>query len=406
MLCSLLLAAASEIKYRDTLPSLRPAKTRRQCHVHSCKEEADDVRAARQRKRCYKRRGHMEPMGMQQADMTDVPRLNVTSPSEFYERFVAGATPVILAGAAAAATREIEWDDDFLLSACRDSSGRAWQATVEVNKVIVSNNRLPLIPDWTFCDFIQNYRKPEHSDGLYCISPLTNHGVELGRHVDMPSVLRCGEIHEAVHDTRIWMSSGNTSSSLHFDTHENLMLQVEGSKRIVFWPPSQSHLTYMDSHNRFGLSPVNPDRVDLDRFPLFASMRHGMVAHLHKGDALFIPDGWWHQVRTYPAKNVAVTWEFEPYEGLEQLWPDDFQKYLKLGRWSSQVRFKYRNKKAVTTRHGPIACNETLPERTTADTYRCSENHDGSECNFMCIPQTCIAQQMLIKAHGRLQYGG
>ena len=103
----------------------------------------------------------------------------------------------------------------------------------------------------------------------------------------VPSVLRCGEIHEAVHDTRIWMSSGNTSSSLHFDTHENLMLQVEGSKRIVFWPPSQSHLTYMDSHNRFGLSPVNPDRVDLDRFPLFASMRHGMVAHLHKGDALF-----------------------------------------------------------------------------------------------------------------------
>jgi len=68
----------------------------------------------------------------------------------------------------------------------------------------------------------------------------------------MPSVLQCPEIHESVHETRLWMSSGNSSSSLHFDTHENLMLQVFGTKSVYMFPPSQSHKTYMDYHDRYG----------------------------------------------------------------------------------------------------------------------------------------------------------
>jgi hypothetical protein len=333
------------LRYEEAMPSMPPGKTKRQCHVHHCKDGPRELAQVGKR-RSHKRRGHMQPMG-QQADMREVPRENVTSPAEFYQRFVAGSAPVIVAGAAAEATRGRAWTDEFLLDACtleassddRFREGEPWRATIEVNKVIVTNTRYPLRHDWNFCDFIQNYTKPEHADGLYCISPLTDPGVKLGKHVDMPSVLRCGEIHESVHETRLWMSSGNTSSSLHFDTHENLMLQVEGSKTIVFWPPGESHLTYMDYHNRFGLSPVNPDHVDLDRFPLFAAMRGGMVAHLHKGDGLLIPDGWWHQVRTWPGKNIAVTYEFEPYEGLERLWPDGaFERYVADPKWSSQVR--------------------------------------------------------------------
>jgi hypothetical protein len=47
-----------------------------------------------------------------------------------------------------------------------------------------------------------------------------------------------------------------------------------------------------------------------------------------------IPEGWWHQVRTRPGRNAAVTWEFEPYEELlNNFWPAD-----NFGRlWSSQV---------------------------------------------------------------------
>lgn len=167
-------------------------------------------------------------------------------------------------------------------------------------------------------------------------------------------------------------------------------------------------MTYMDYHNRYGLSPVNPDRVDLDRYPLFAHLGGGKVAHLHEGDALLIPDGWWHQVRTWPGKNVAVTYEFEPYEGIDQLWPDqsDFQRFLDEPLWSRQVRMKYANKRFVTMRHGAISCNESVPAATTADTFKCSENHQSAaECNFRCIPQTCVTQQMLERAFGSFYSG-
>ena len=103
-------------------------------------------------------------------------------------------------------------------------------------------------------------------------------------------------------------------------------------------------------------------------------------------------------MRTWPGKNIAVTWEFEPFEGIEALWPQgSFERYLHDPKWSSQVRIKYENKWRTTMRHGPIRCNETIAAGLiTADMFKCSENHvSASECNFECIPQTCVTQQML-----------
>ena len=37
------------------------------------------------------------------------------------------------------------------------------------------------------------------------------------------------------------------------------------------------------------------------------------LATLRAGDALYIPDGWWHLVRSH-GRNVAVAVEFEPFD--------------------------------------------------------------------------------------------
>ncbi len=63
----------------------------------------------------------------------------------------------------------------------------------------------------------------------------------------------------------------------------------------------------------------------------------------------------------------------------------------------SQVRRKYAMTKRLTTRGGPIACNETLPARTTADTYKCRQS-TGEFCTFRCIPHSCATQQLLRRA--------
>ena len=59
------------------------------------------------------------------------------------------------------------------------------------------------------------------------------------------------------------MSAGNTTSSAHFDTHDNLLLQIDGEKEVLLWHPNESALLYSDHHDKWGLSPVNVDRVDL-----------------------------------------------------------------------------------------------------------------------------------------------
>ena len=342
LLCSAVIG--DQTRYRDVLPSFRPAKTRRECHVHKCEHRpSDETFTAR---KCHRRKGHLERMGSQQKSVPNVPRVTMSDPRAFYEKHVAAAEPVVLAGAAAAATGGVAWTDDFLSRRCHlddAHGGRPWLANVEMSKVVVSSTRGPR-EKINYCTFLRDYLKPEFKDKMYLIAPLTDPGVQLGKHVEMPAVLQCPEMHESVHETRLWMSSGNTTSELHFDTHDNLMLQVFGTKSIYFFPPSQSHKTYMDYHDRYGDSPVNPERVDLDKWPMFAQLEGGMVAHLRGGDALFIPEGWWHQIRTGPERNAAVTWEFEPYEGIATLWglldsfgQDTFEQFRADGLWSSQV---------------------------------------------------------------------
>ena len=104
---------------------------------------------------------------------------------------------------------------------------------------------------------------------------------------------------------------------------------------------------------------------------------------------------------------MAVTWEFEPYEGLTELWPQDsLQQYLRDPVWSRQTRTKYANKRSVTVRGGAIRCNETVEATVTADTFKCSENHQSAaQCNFKCIPQTCVTQQMLERVYGSFYRG-
>ena len=120
----------------------------------------------------------------------------------------------------------------------------------------------------------------------------------IGRHVQLPSVLGCSEVAESVHNTRLWMSSGGTSSSLHFDTHENLMLAIDGTKTVHFWPADQAHHLYMDYHDRFGLSPVHPDRVDLEKC---AGIAPGSWPTPCLGEARLSRRGRMVTARTFPA---------------------------------------------------------------------------------------------------------
>jgi hypothetical protein len=261
---------------------------------------------------------------MELASVTEYDVNGVNSPTVdaplFWKKHIAKYEPAVIRGAAAAVTKLEGWEDDVLLAPrdgdggsaapkCALENGRPWFVTVERNNRISHNDRLPLENGWDWCRFVREYRKPDSP--TYCIHSITEEKkIGLMNEIGLPGILGCDELYRSMHGVRMWMSRGNTTSSQHFDTHDNLMLQIAGTKDIYLSHPNESLRMYMDHHDKFGLSPINVDRVDLERFPAFKDARVEHV-HLEAGDALYIPDSYWHVIKSN-GRNIALAFEFAP----------------------------------------------------------------------------------------------
>ncbi len=159
------------------------------------------------------------------------------SSEEFYRDHVMGFRPLLLRGGSRASIRE-PWDDEFLKKRCALADGSAWHAIVEKNNRVIRNDRHPLMDGWTFCDYIYRYQLPEYNNLLYVITPLSQEGNLLRPELTLPHALGCTQLYSSFYEARLWMSGGNTTSSLHFDTHDNLLMQVDGRKTTLFWNPT------------------------------------------------------------------------------------------------------------------------------------------------------------------------
>ena len=111
----------------------------------------------------------------------------------------------------------------------------------------------------------------------------------------------------------VWIGSAGCRTQLHYDTEDNVFLQLEGRKRFRFFSPAVSerlHL-YPDAHPRARKSMLDMDGVDAARFPRFA--RDGAAppcaldVTLEPGEAVLIPALWLHEVRTSPYHGPSVS---------------------------------------------------------------------------------------------------
>jgi len=100
-----------------------------------------------------------------------------------------------------------------------------------------------------------------------------------------------------------WLGTHGTVTPLHFDLYDNFLVQVAGAKYVRLYAIDQTPLLHADDAGAGGslaqsnISPVDVERPDLGRFPRFAGAKHTDVVML-PGDALFIPKGVWHYVRS------------------------------------------------------------------------------------------------------------
>ncbi|XP_010279252.1 PREDICTED: uncharacterized protein LOC104613224 isoform X2 [Nelumbo nucifera] len=99
----------------------------------------------------------------------------------------------------------------------------------------------------------------------------------------------------------LWMNNSQSRSSTHYDPHNNLLCIVAGCKQVVLWPPSASSLLYPmsiygEASNHSSVDLENPDFFIHSRAKY--STEYSQKVILHAGDALFIPEGWFHQVNS------------------------------------------------------------------------------------------------------------
>uniref|UniRef100_A0A1B6L9M2 JmjC domain-containing protein n=1 Tax=Graphocephala atropunctata TaxID=36148 RepID=A0A1B6L9M2_9HEMI len=86
------------------------------------------------------------------------------------------------------------------------------------------------------------------------------------------------------------ISSEGVQLWTHYDIMDNLLIQVQGRKRVVLFDPSDVSYLYMDGDKSRVLDIDNPD---LSLFPEFAKATK-YVCILEPGDILFIPALWFH----------------------------------------------------------------------------------------------------------------
>lgn len=100
-----------------------------------------------------------------------------------------------------------------------------------------------------------------------------------------------------------WFGPAGTITPLHHDPINLMMAQVYGRKRWRLISPNQTPLLY----NYVGVfSKVDCENPDYNRYPLFKDVNI-IETVLEPGEVIFIPVGWWHQVK---ALDISISLSF------------------------------------------------------------------------------------------------
>ncbi|CAI5712383.1 unnamed protein product [Hyaloperonospora brassicae] len=164
-----------------------------------------------------------------------------------------------------------------------------------------------------FVDYYQAGATREHSHWLQTVDDLDfylaqcpiavrNSSATAGTKAVLPAVANdvcipacLGETH--VTQVNLWMTVQPSRTALHYDAYHNVLVVLYGRKMVTLYPPSETAKMYpfpvhSKSVNHSRVDAVQPDLAKHARFSEAPAQQFTVMA----GDALVIPEGWWHRV--------------------------------------------------------------------------------------------------------------
>lgn len=111
---------------------------------------------------------------------------------------------------------------------------------------------------------------------------------------------------ECAGDTRIWVGSAGTRACLHSDPRDNLFCQLYGEKSVIMISREDTSHAYPFRDN-IANSRIDLGCLDLGRFPKVRDVTL-YACTLQPGEALYLPRGCWHDVRSHTASISLNHW--------------------------------------------------------------------------------------------------
>jgi hypothetical protein len=123
-----------------------------------------------------------------------------------------------------------------------------------------------------------------------------------------------------IYDANIWLGLPPTYTPLHKDPNPNLFVQLASTKRVRLFRPHVGAGIFRGVQKEIGRGGNAifrgeemmewPERDALDE-AIWRDGREGFEVEVRPGDALFIPKGWWHSIKSVgTGVTASVNWWF------------------------------------------------------------------------------------------------
>ena len=208
--------------------------------------------------------GHMEQLGKHGSVIMEgeIEELNfVPNGKDFYEHFLRKRKPLIMRGAIKNWPAVRHWANESYL---QEKYG---DVVFDVQLTKKYEGEFPVKKTMSLNEFLGMYKSKQ----VYLDCPFPHS--DMIQDIFVPYCLQCEEIMKTIESTHLLFSSGNTSSSCHMDGYENLLSLIAGTKEVLVADPKYVEYFYPRNHTTVNIeSPIDPEAVDLKRFPKLAEV--------------------------------------------------------------------------------------------------------------------------------------
>ncbi|WP_289023477.1 cupin-like domain-containing protein [uncultured Salegentibacter sp.] len=110
----------------------------------------------------------------------------------------------------------------------------------------------------------------------------------------------------------LFFGGENSKVFMHYDIDfaNILHFHFHGKKRCIIYPPSEGKYLYKVPHALISREDIDFNNPDFKKFPVLKKAK-GYVTELNHGEALYMPEGYWHQM-TYVTPGFSMSLRATP----------------------------------------------------------------------------------------------